>query len=67
MANAGDCRCVICKDGVAMDMSEDHKPEDEAEYKRIINAGGKVSDGRVNYGLNLSRAIGENRNSEFRY
>lgn len=42
-----------------MDMSYDHKPEDEVELTRIKNAGGKVTmDGRVNGGLNLSRAIG---------
>lgn len=40
-------------------MSYDHKPEDEVELARIKNAGGKVTmDGRVNGGLNLSRAIG---------
>lgn len=40
-------------------MSYDHKPEDEVELVRIKNAGGKVTmDGRVNGGLNLSRAIG---------
>ena len=40
-------------------MSYDHKPEDELELARIKNAGGKVTmDGRVNGGLNLSRAIG---------
>ena len=41
-------------------MSFDHKPEDEPEKERINKAGGKVTmDGRVNGGLNLSRAIGE--------
>lgn len=45
--------------GKAVDMSYDHKPEDEVELTRIKNAGGKVTmDGRVNGGLNLSRAIG---------
>ena len=40
-------------------MSEDHKPTDEAELARIQRAGGHVgADGRVNGGLNLSRAIG---------
>ncbi|KAG8516718.1 Protein phosphatase 1G [Galemys pyrenaicus] len=44
----------------ALDMSYDHKPEDEVELARIKNAGGKVTmDGRVNGGLNLSRAIGD--------
>lgn len=47
--------------GKAVDMSYDHKPEDEVELARIKNAGGKVTmDGRVNGGLNLSRAIGMN-------
>lgn len=60
VANAGDSRCVVCRDGKAVDMSIDHKPEDEPEQKRINNAGGKVTfDGRVNGGLNLSRALGE--------
>ena len=49
----------MCRDGQAVEMSFDHKPEDEPEMKRIKNAGGKVTpDGRVNGGLNLSRAIG---------
>ncbi|XP_007906751.1 protein phosphatase 1G isoform X2 [Callorhinchus milii] len=60
VANAGDSRCVVSEHGKAIDMSYDHKPEDEVELARIKNAGGKVTlDGRVNGGLNLSRAIGD--------
>ncbi|XP_068176932.1 protein phosphatase 1G isoform X2 [Antennarius striatus] len=60
VANAGDSRCVVSERGKAVDMSYDHKPEDEVELSRIKNAGGKVTmDGRVNGGLNLSRAIGD--------
>ena len=60
VANAGDSRCVVCRDGTAVEMSFDHKPEDEPERARIKKAGGKVTaDGRVNGGLNLSRAIGD--------
>ena len=40
-------------------MSKDHKPDDEAEIKRITEAGGFVSEGRVNANLNLSRALGD--------
>ena len=59
VANAGDSRCVLCRNGKAVDLSVDHKPEDEVERKRIENAGGRITkDGRVNGGLNLSRAIG---------
>merc|ERR1712110_414967 len=60
VANAGDSRCVVCRDGKATEMSYDHKPEDELERTRINKAGGRVTqDGRVNGGLNLSRAIGD--------
>ncbi|XP_075057090.1 protein phosphatase 1G [Mixophyes fleayi] len=60
VANAGDSRCVVSERGKAVDMSYDHKPEDELELARIKNAGGKVTmDGRVNGGLNLSRAVGD--------
>ena len=60
VANAGDSRCVLCRGRKAVDMSCDHKPEDEAEKQRIEKAGGQVTpDGRVNSGLNLSRAIGQ--------
>ena len=59
VANAGDSRCVVCRGQTAVDMSIDHKPEDEIEKTRIYKAGGKITaDGRVNGGLNLSRAIG---------
>ncbi len=40
-------------------MSEDHKPDNEKEKKRIERAGGFVLDGRVNKNLNLSRSIGD--------
>ncbi|XP_044755645.1 probable protein phosphatase 2C 21 [Coccinella septempunctata] len=60
VANAGDSRCVVCRNGKAIEMSFDHKPEDEPERERIYKAGGRVTmDGRVNNGLNLSRAIGD--------
>uniref|UniRef100_A0A182MJZ9 protein-serine/threonine phosphatase n=1 Tax=Anopheles culicifacies TaxID=139723 RepID=A0A182MJZ9_9DIPT len=55
-----DSRCVVCRNGKAKDMSFDHKPEDTIEFERIEKAGGRVTlDGRVNGGLNLSRAIGD--------
>jgi protein phosphatase 1G len=60
VANAGDSRCVVCRGGKVVEMSFDHKPEDEIEFQRIRKAGGRVTlDGRVNGGLNLSRAIGD--------
>lgn len=60
VANAGDSRCVVCRNGEAIEMSFDHKPEDKPEQDRIEKAGGQVTpDGRVNGGLNLSRALGD--------
>ncbi|XP_074036342.1 probable protein phosphatase CG10417 isoform X2 [Leptinotarsa decemlineata] len=60
VANAGDSRCIVCRNGKAIEMSLDHKPEDDIERQRIEKAGGKVNwEGRVNGGLNLSRAIGD--------
>lgn len=43
VANAGDSRCIVCRAGKAVELSFDHKPEDEAEMVRITAAGGKVS------------------------
>jgi len=60
VANAGDSRAVMCRDGgSAHDMSVDHKPTLEGEKARILAAGGFVADGRVKGSLALSRAIGD--------
>ena len=60
VANAGDSRCVLSRQGQAYPLSFDHKPTDAEELKRITRAGGSVNlEGRVNSGLNLSRAIGD--------
>lgn len=58
-ANAGDSRAVACVNGETVPLSKDHKPEDTEELDRITKAGGTVSFGRVNGGLNLSRALGD--------
>ena len=60
IANVGDSRCVLTEGQNTYDLSDDHKPENEEESKRITEAGGFVSnDGRVNGELSLSRAIGD--------
>lgn len=59
VANAGDSRCVLARQGTAIAMSIDHKPELADELARIQSAGGFVSEGRVNGNLNLSRCLGD--------
>jgi serine/threonine protein phosphatase PrpC len=59
VANVGDSRCVLFRDGRALRLSVDHKPDlpDEAAY--IQATGGFVKDGRVNAMLAVSRALGD--------
>ena len=58
-ANAGDSRCVMSVDSVAEPLSFDHKPNNEAELKRILAAGGTVTWNRVDGDLAVSRAFGK--------
>ena len=48
VANSGDSRTVICRNGAPKELSTDHKPDLPQEKARIEKAGGFVSDGRVN-------------------
>lgn len=59
VANSGDSRAVLCRNGQAIAMSNDHKPENQEELDRILAAGGTVIEGRVNGNLNLCRSLGD--------
>jgi protein phosphatase 2C family protein 2/3 len=59
IANAGDSRSALYRDGRLVTFSEDHKPESPIEEQRITKAGGMITMGRVNGGLNLSRSFGD--------
>ena len=59
VANAGDSRCVMGRDGTAVPLSFDHKPECQVEIDRIEAAGSVVTEGRVDGHLNLTRALGD--------
>jgi serine/threonine protein phosphatase PrpC len=69
VANAGDSRAVLSRNGRAFALSRDHKPNLPAEMERIRNAGGHVSEHhvgtnklyRVNRDLAVSRAMGDFR------
>jgi len=59
-ANAGDSRaCLATKDGKVIELSHDHKPDNDGEMKRIKAAGGFVDEGRVQGIIAVSRAIGD--------
>lgn len=63
IANCGDSRAVLCRNGKALPLSSDHKPDRPDELNRIQEAGGRVIywDGpRVLGVLAMSRAIGDN-------
>ena len=64
VVNAGDSRAVLGMKSssgkyVALEMSEDHKPDNAGEKARIERAGGFVEDNRVKGVLALSRSIGD--------
>ncbi|XP_057473384.1 probable protein phosphatase 2C 24 isoform X2 [Actinidia eriantha] len=62
VANCGDSRAVLCRNGKAVALSTDHKPDRPDELNRIQAAGGRVIywDGpRVLGVLAMSRAIGD--------
>ncbi|KAL9187295.1 hypothetical protein ACHAXT_001398 [Thalassiosira profunda] len=64
-ANAGDSRAVYARSGGrAVPLSYDHKPDDEDEERRIREAGGYVSGGRVEGDLAVSRGLGDYRFKE---
>jgi len=50
---------MICVKGKQVELSFDHKPTNEGERTRIVEAGGTVEAGRVNGNLALSRALGD--------
>ncbi|PIN19927.1 Serine/threonine protein phosphatase [Handroanthus impetiginosus] len=63
VSNCGDSRAVLCRNGVAIPLSLDHKPDRSDELNRIEEAGGRVifwDCPRVLGVLAMSRAIGDN-------
>ncbi|CAN8270229.1 unnamed protein product [Cochlearia groenlandica] len=59
VANAGDCRAVLCRKGKAVDMSFDHKSTFEPEKRRVEDLGGYF-EGEYLYGdLAVTRALGD--------
>ena len=79
--NVGDSRAVLCRNGVAVDLSRDHKPNDIKERERIEALGGEVKwygwrdeNGdpvpnmgawRINGNLALSRSMGDHAENPY--
>ena len=63
-ANVGDSRAVLCRGGVAVDLTTEHRVYGKsaaasAEASRVKEAGGWLDDGRVCGVLAVSRAFGD--------
>uniref|UniRef100_A0A0A9DKU0 protein-serine/threonine phosphatase n=1 Tax=Arundo donax TaxID=35708 RepID=A0A0A9DKU0_ARUDO len=59
VANAGDCRAVLCRKGIAMEMSRDHRANYVEECERVAASGGYIEDGYLNGVLSVTRALGD--------
>ncbi|XP_058110294.1 putative protein phosphatase 2C 53 isoform X1 [Magnolia sinica] len=63
VSNAGDCRAVLSRGGVAESLTDDHRPSREDERDRIENLGGYVDCcrgvWRLQGSLAVSRGIGD--------
>jgi len=58
VANVGDSRAVLCRNGKSERLSFDHNPSNEQETERIQRLGGKIKEGRIN-NLSVSRSFGD--------
>jgi protein phosphatase PTC1 len=59
VANVGDTRAVLSKNGQAQRLSVDHKATDPTEIERVKSLGGSIIDNRVAGGLAITRALGD--------
>jgi len=64
-ANVGDARAVLCRDGKAIRLTEEHKASDAIEAKRIADAGGFIIHGRVNGQIMITRSLGDHLMKEY--
>lgn len=59
IANVGDTRAVLNKNGKGERLSKDHKTTDPQEIARIKAFGGSIYENRVAGGLAITRALGD--------
>jgi protein phosphatase 1B len=60
-SNAGDSRAILCREGMALPLSFDHKPVNPTEICRVNAAGGFVKMKRIDGDLAVSRGFGDFR------
>lgn len=58
-ANVGDSRVVLCRNGGAVRLTVDHKPDLPGETERVTALGGTIQNNRVNGALAVTRAFGD--------
>eukprot|EP00475_Leptophrys_vorax_P002542 TRINITY_DN1141_c0_g1_i1.p1 TRINITY_DN1141_c0_g1~~TRINITY_DN1141_c0_g1_i1.p1 ORF type:complete len:332 (-),score=72.23 TRINITY_DN1141_c0_g1_i1:130-1125(-) len=58
-ANAGDSRAIMCRNGEAVALSEDHRVSNAAEVERIQKLGGFIKNKRAMGRLECFRTIGD--------
>jgi len=63
VANVGDSRAVLSGDGgkKIFPLSLDHKPSDEIEHKRIVDAGGQIYQTAIPKNLEIDQEYGPHR------
>ncbi|KAI5307028.1 Protein phosphatase 2C 1 [Ascosphaera pollenicola] len=59
VANVGDSRAIICRNGTATRLTYDHKGSDPHEGRRVADCGGMILNYRVNGVLAVTRALGD--------
>jgi len=64
-ANVGDARAVLCRDGKAIRLTDEHKASDPVEAKRIMDSGGFIIHGRVSGQIIITRSLGDHLMKEF--
>ena len=57
--NVGDSRAVLCRNGKAVSLSQDHKANIKREKNRVLSQGGYIFGGRVLGKLAITRSFGD--------
>jgi len=65
VANAGDSRAVLCRDGKGLRLTLDHKTSNQEESKRITDLGGFIIKERVNGQIMITRSLGDHLMKEY--